>query len=322
MKKECPDIFKVRVDQVQTACGWGVAFLVLMMCNLRTPAQDHEALDNLNKLVRDAHTKARTIVLEKSGPIIIVDFDKLILIHKGVRIEEAAVPIIYHRLKAVAHAPMGVYLLLADVVDGPLTEAQLAALQQLREAIRAANEALTEKIFTGEQMDRQKKILTMSQDFLDGVIKAKKCTQDELVAYTRKTRPLFMLNAEEAAAVQILGYDGVVAIWKSKLTAEEWGTLRVAVMGTALPRKENLAVQYFARVLGESGEGKRLIYAESMFDEQKILRFISTSEVDARMAKAIFDDPTRLHRDLLSEAAAKFLKENEGKLKALATQKK
>ena len=41
----------------------------------------------------------------------------------------------------------------------------------------------------------------------------------------------------------------------ARLSDAEWKSLRVIVQGSAQPRKGHLAVQYFARLLGEAGEG-------------------------------------------------------------------
>ena len=54
--------------------------------------------------------------------------------------------------------------------------------------------------------------------------------------------------------------------WRATLTGDEWERLTVIVLGGQLPRRDNLAVQYFARLLGESGEGRRVIYAEGLAD--------------------------------------------------------
>ena len=83
----------------------------------------------------------------------------------------------------------------------------------------------------------------------------------------------------------------------------EWKRLTVVVMGRQLPRKDNLAVQYFARLFGEPGEGRRIIYAEALFDEAKALDLLGTHLVDTRIGEAFFADPQRMHRDLLGEAA-------------------
>jgi hypothetical protein len=80
-------------------------------------------------------------------------------------------------------------------------------------------------------------------------------------------------------------------------------------MGSQLPRKDNLAVQYFARLLGEKGEGKRIVYAEAIFDEAKALALLGTRRIDTRIGEDFFDDPLRMHRDLLGDAGKARLDE-------------
>src|SRR3954462_7953833 len=57
----------------------------------------------------------------------------------------------------------------------------------------------------------------------------------------------------------------------SRCPLVEWERLTVVVMGRQLPRRDNLAVRYFAPLLGEPGEGRRIVYAESLFDDPKAL---------------------------------------------------
>jgi hypothetical protein len=78
-------------------------------------------------------------------------------------------------------------------------------------------------------------------------------------------------------------------------------------MGTQAPRKGNLAVQYFARLLGEPGEGRRIVYAEAIFDETRALDLVATKLVDTQVGIDFFNDPLRMHRDLLSDAAQDYL---------------
>ena len=76
-----------------------------------------------------------------------------------------------------------------------------------------------------------------------------------------------MMNAESAGLAALDSLHRQVSLWKARLSSEEWNTLTIVVMGTQLPRKDNMAVQYFARLLGEPGEGRRIVYAELLFDE-------------------------------------------------------
>jgi hypothetical protein len=60
-----------------------------------------------------------------------------------------------------------------------------------------------------------------------------------------------------------------VRAWRATLTDGEWEPLTVIALGGQLPRRGNLAVQYFARLLGEPGEGRRALYAEGLGDSSR-----------------------------------------------------
>ena len=74
-----------------------------------------------------------------------------------------------------------------------------------------------------------------------------------------------------------------------------------------MPRQNHLAVQYFAKLLGEQGEGARIVYAESLFTESQALKRLGTHVLDTQIGRDMFGDPWRMHRDLLGVAAAEYL---------------
>ena len=74
-----------------------------------------------------------------------------------------------------------------------------------------------------------------------------------------------------------------------------------------MPRQNNLATQYFARLLHEKGEGPRIVYAESMYDEQQALDLLATHLLDTQIGADFFADRWRMHRDLLGPAATRYL---------------
>ena len=88
---------------------------------------------------------------------------------------------------------------------------------------------------------------------------------------------------------------------------QDWNDLTVLVIGPQLPRKDNLAVQYFARLLGQPGEGKRLIYAEGLGDEPRALDLLATHLVDTQIGIDFFNDPNRMARDLRSDGTRDYL---------------
>jgi hypothetical protein len=81
----------------------------------------------------------------------------------------------------------------------------------------------------------------------------------------------------------------------------------VIVMGGQLPRRENLAVQYFARLLGETGEGKRVLYAEGVSDESRALDLLATHIIDSRIGERMFGTGEAMRQDILGRDAGRYL---------------
>jgi hypothetical protein len=158
-----------------------------------------------------------------------------------------------------------------------------------------------------EELKRAKAIADDSLAFLAGVLEARRVEGKQLDEYQLRMRPLLEANAAAAARAQLDALHRQMKAWKGRLTDAEWGQLRVIVMGSQLPRKDNLAVQYFARLLGEAGEGGRVIYAEAIFEEPRALGLLATRIVDTRIGAAVFGDAARMHRDLLGDAAKEYV---------------
>jgi hypothetical protein len=263
-------------------------------------------LAELNKSFRAAYARARQQVLDQAGPIILAEGDSLVLRRGGKRSEVRYVPAVYHTLKAVSHIPLAIYSLLFLYGEGPLSEQHLADLRDYRRRIDGAGKEL-EGHLPEACLARQRQIITASQQFLDGVLKAKRVTNAELLAFTRRLGPLLLADIEDAARAELDAMHRQVMRWKAEMTPEEWKRLHVVVMGSAMPRKGNLSVQYFARLLREPGEGPRIVYAESLSDEGRAMRLLGTRLFDTDIGVAFFGDKHRMHRDLLEDAAEEYL---------------
>jgi hypothetical protein len=79
-------------------------------------------------------------------------------------------------------------------------------------------------------------------------------------------------------------------------------------MGMHTPRVGNLAMQYFRHILGPDVDDKRLVYAEGAREEERALQTLGTVLLDTGVGEAFFDDPSRMLRDLLADAAEAYLK--------------
>jgi hypothetical protein len=266
-----------------------------------------DVLRTLNDASRATYRSAKERALTRGGPVLLVEGDLLVLKYGGTRTAATYTPAMYHDLKSISHVPLALYSLLSFRPNGPFSDSILYDLKHYRAQVVAAREALGQRTFSDDQLRRQRQILSLSLKFLDDVLDNKQVDGPALREFTRSVRPLLTANAAEAAAAQLDALHALVTKWRQNLTAPEWKQLTVVVMGPQLPRKDNLAVQYFARLLGEPGEGQRIIYAEALFDEARALDLLATHRVDTGIGEAFFQDAGRMHRDLLGDAARNYL---------------
>jgi hypothetical protein len=262
----------------------------------------------LNNASRAAYDRAKQKALARTGPVIFVEGDNLVLEHGDQRTEARFTPDVYHALKAVSHIPLALDVMLTPVLDGNrVGDDLLDDLRRYRGLIVGARERVETLGLGPGQAQRQTEIILGSLEFIDSSIKSRTCEPGARIAFTRRMAPLVKANTADAARADLDALHRLVCRWKDQMPAGDWNRLTVIVMGRPLPRKNNLAVQYFSRLLGEPGEGQRVVYAESLFDEPKALDLLATHLVDTQVGLDFFDDPTRLHRDLLGDAAKEYL---------------
>jgi predicted ester cyclase len=269
-----------------------------------TPA-DAFALADLD--FRGLYAGGRAATLAKIDPLIVVELDSLILIHDGRRTEVKVIPPLYHRLKAVSHIPLAVYVSLAPYATMPLEAERLDRLRTFRTRVVAVLEAFDQSGFLPAQSQRSRLILERCRAFLDGVLSAGKYDPAELQALTRAAGPVVLANVGDAARAQIDAYHAQVAAWRREMPPGVWGRLRVVVLGQQMARRHNVAVQYFAKLMGLPDESRRLVFAEELSGERQGLNLLATHQLDSELAEAFFGSPDRMEIDLLGNAASVYL---------------
>jgi hypothetical protein len=266
-----------------------------------------DPLVELNSRFRAAYAQARKELLAKQGPVIIADGDSVILLRGGKR-TEVNVAAMADIVKPISHTPLAIHVLLTSAGETELTEERMKDLRGIRELIDLAGKSLAGRGLPEDIHTVQTQILAESARFLDDVLANKKVKAAARLAFTRKLGPLLQTSAGYAASTQLDAIHKQVMAWKADMTAAEWKQLRVLLPGSAPPRKDNLRTQYFARLLGENGEGERIMYAEALFDESRALSLLGSYQLDTAIGIDFFDDPASMHRDLLAGGAAAHLK--------------
>lgn len=287
--------------------GIPAVVVVLLSLAVAVPARA-DALGDLNDAFRRAYADTRAGVLARAAPVIVCAFESLVLIDGATRREEGFTPRLYHDLKAVAHLVFAVQLLVDPALaDGPLSAAARARLEELAARARAVEAALPSFGFTAAQIERQRVLIAGAQAMIAQALANGRPTPDGLLAWLRPLVPAVMANVDEAAAAQLDGLHALATRWRAAMGAERWAQLTVVVLGVRQARRDNLQYAYFARSLGPAAVERNLIYAESVFAVDPALALLGTIVTDRAAGAAFFDDPLRMERDLLGDAAARHI---------------
>jgi len=253
-------------------------------------------------------------IREKFGPIVLCMGNSLTLI-KGK--ERETIPFIkqhYTGLKEVSHITLGTFVLLINHTDETLGDKTISKLQAYKAGIeKAAPKVTSDEGLEPNDEARQKELIAETLAFLSKVIIDKHVSADQLQAFVRKTSVPDLDNAYEAAGSQLNAMDKAMSKWHKEMSSDEWNQLYVFIATAHMPRQQLLAYQYFAKLLNQSEEGHRVIVGENpgTTTEEQAFDLIATHILDRKMASNFFNDPWRMHRDLLSDAAKSWLEKHK-----------
>jgi hypothetical protein len=263
-----------------------------------------------NDLFRQIYAETRTRTIKKAQPIIVAVNDFIIL-HDGTKVETTQVITEkYTLLKAVDHIPLATFVVLELDTDQMLGEQKLQQIRELQSVSRKALASLDKSGLTGDVLERQKQMIIKSLNLLESTLKERRISAQDLTAFCRDMQKMVLQNVDEAIADQLLAIDLQVRQWRKDLGPEKWDQVRVVVVGQHMPRELNSTTQYFSKALKKKREGDRIYYCEGLSEDADGLKLIGTHILDSKIAVAFFKDEWRMHRDLLSDGAAKYLRKH------------
>ena len=115
-------------------------------------------------------------------------------------------------------------------------------------------------------------------------------SRSSLLAFTRDMAPLVTQYVTEATHAQLDATHAQVSAWRRDLSPREWSQLHVVIIGPHTPREDLVVTQYFLCLSGEPREGRRVVYAESLWEEPKALDLLGTHLLDGSVGEAFFGD--------------------------------
>lgn len=272
------------------------------------------AFNEVNQQLLRNYSAAKEELHEKLGAIVLCMSNSLTLIRGKKRETITFIKPHYTGLKEVAHITLGTFVLLVNHTDEDLSEKTISKLQEYKSAIETALPAVptNEGLEPGDET-RQNALIEQTVAFLSKVIKDKKVSAAELRTYVHSTSEPDLENASIAVASQMHSMDKIMAKWRKEMTKEEWNNMYVFIATAHMPRQELIAYQYFAKLLNQSQEGDRVVVGENpeTETEQQGIDLLLTHILDRQIAIQFFNDPWRMHRDLLSDAGKKWLSEHK-----------
>lgn len=279
---------------------WKFVLIIKILCI------QSDILVDLNEQFLKTYDRARDRLISTIDPLIICNGDNAIIIHRGQRYEEQIIPKLYHDLKTISHIPFKIYLTIMFDLEN-LSENNYFELKQYLQDIRLIRNSIQ---FSEDIQNIQYDIIDLSIEYLRTILKTKLIDQMKLKRFCRQARILFSTNIDLAARLQIDMLHSKIRPWyENHFNDTERRSVKIILMGPKTARHGFIEKTYFYTLLGEKYEGKHIIYAESVDNEQKALEVLGIWLLDAKASRNFFDgDSERLHRDLLGDAAKVYIK--------------
>jgi len=272
-----------------------------------TQNTNDDALTRLNLEFRSVYQQAKERCSQETLPLIMVMGDHMFLIDRNLRQQVDIIPALYTRLKVVDHVPLALFLLLDRQCGNALDEKTSRELDKIKEMVSQARPTLATLGLDTTTLNRQYQLVDLSLSFLERVQSQKKVSRAHLISFCRELEPLLMKNVDQAVAAELKIVDDTVRRWREKLGAERFKQLTVVIVSGHMPREKHTCFQYFCKALHVKKEGLRIVYSEGIEEEAAARDLVGTHVLDASIGETFFKEQLRMHRDLLSDGAAKYL---------------
>lgn len=299
---------RVALSSCLVVCAMVGALLIAMPAAAKS---DADLFGDLNDSFRAAYADAMKEDTSAAGPVIIVGGGRATLLHAGKKVEEVEyLPSQYGIFKTLDHVPLAIFVMLVNHTDSPLSDDKVKELETFKKAISAASTKASRLELSAEALERARNLLAVAGNFVDKVTSSQRVSRAELNSFARQCEPVLMDNAYDAVSIELGGLDKQVMGWKKSMSAAEWDNLHVVVMGGHMARQQEREMQYFQMLLGEREEGRRIVYLEGSSEIDNAMDLLAKHILDASIGDAFFADPMRMHRDVLSDAARRYLQEH------------
>jgi hypothetical protein len=260
---------------------------------------------------------AKRRFLGEADPVVIVGSASVLIRQHGAEKRVGQTPVAYDLLKTVDHVPRGLWAALRPALAGlDPEEAWRARLGELRPRVAAALGAIKKAGLPQETAGRGERTLRTCLGLVDAYLAQGLPSREQLQREMRALAPAILADAADAARARLDAIDRDVRPWWAGLSEAERERTVVVVLGAKTSRPGNLAYAYFVNLLGAAEDGRRVVYAESVFDEKGADGILAQLLTDRLLSIDLFADERRMERDILADGAEARLLQLFGRLGA------
>lgn len=263
-----------------------------------------------NKLVQ----KTISYLGDSTHPIIVFKGDSLLLTYRNIRKPVRVIPEQYHQLKAISHVPLTIFTMVSTWPEGKLSDTNTLRLQSYKSTIQTLDKELNAYSFSSSLLSRQHDILVKTLRFIELLQQEGSYEESDRNRFASSIHQVLLEDADEAARLELTELHQAVQDWLNTVDSSYIKNLYVVIGSSHQARYRQVAVQYFEKILNEKTSvtalfENKLVYAESVFDEAGCLSTLARHIIDQEIAQQFFGNKYRMQRDLMSDAATKYIKE-------------
>lgn len=216
----------------------------------------------------------------------------------------------------ISHIPLVLHNI-ADKNDWQFTENLFAEFTEYQYLLQETANFFEKSNQDSALKERIKNIILISDQYIAEVLESKVIRVDSYVQYALRLRPYMEKNLEDGAKTLIEQFHHQMQTWQTSYPDEQWGCLKVAILGTHDPREGYVLKQYFQWLLKEPGYEKNVIYVEFpeikdiISDKTKSTRQaidgLVNNSYQQKIGLHLMGEASYMQRDVMSEPAKNIL---------------
>ncbi|RNA07945.1 hypothetical protein BpHYR1_002165 [Brachionus plicatilis] len=213
----------------------------------------------------------------------------------------------YEALKEISHLSLSIISQFGNRCNHKLSDDQISDFELLKTKMYTMFAGiLTDSLIPDHLRLDQIKFVKESIKIVENMLEKEKFDCADLGSYAAVSKPILDENIYQAALSQLMDLDGLMRNWLQKYNFVNWDKIYVLLCSSHMPKNKHIFVQYFQNLLSVGFEGDRLVYAETS-DDEVCRDLLKTHITDKLIGTNLFNEPMRMHRDLLADAAAQII---------------